>query len=263
MKKCFTINPMRTTEDFLEYEKLLSKGIFQGIEIFYPYTLSDSSKKTYTENVEKIHKKYPEVEVVMHLPYGRDNDLCDFTNYQKIVDRLKEGIIYTSQFKTKKLTLHLGAVKEEISREVYIEHIVPILRDLCNFSKTYKMAVMIENMPGKGELGFSPEEILTIIQKVNLPNLKFILDTGHAHVSGYENPLYIRTLKDYLYHMHFSDNDRSTDQHKRIGLGNIDFKEIFLELAKADYNELHCLEVIFNRPEELLDFAQDMDRVSR
>ena len=42
------------------------------------------------------------------------------------------------------------------------------------------MFVMIENMPGSGELWYSPKEILEIINEVNLDNLKFILDTGHA-----------------------------------------------------------------------------------
>ena len=122
------------------------------------------------------------------------------------------------------------------------------------------MNVMIENMPQDNELGYSPYEIKEIIDKVNLDNLKFILDTGHAHVSSYSNIEYIEVLKDKLYHMHFSDNNGSTDQHKRIGLGNIDFVEIFKKLHEINYDELHCMEVIFKKADELREFATDIEK---
>ena len=51
MKKCFTINPFRTTEDFRDYEKLLDDNIYQAIEIFFPYNLSEENQKIYFENV--------------------------------------------------------------------------------------------------------------------------------------------------------------------------------------------------------------------
>ena len=37
IKQCFTINQHRTTEEFNSYEELIKQGLFQGIEIFYPY----------------------------------------------------------------------------------------------------------------------------------------------------------------------------------------------------------------------------------
>ncbi|HNZ78196.1 MAG TPA: sugar phosphate isomerase/epimerase family protein [Bacilli bacterium] len=259
MKKCFTINPFRTDADFLEFDKILATNIFQGIEIFYPYSLPKEAQEKYRQNIEKLHRKYPHIEVVMHLPYGKENDLCNLDRFRETMQILQEGIVYTHQFQTKKLTLHLGYVDEKRERSFYLDHIVPILQQLCDYAQKYEMAVMIENMPGSAELGFSPEEILTIITKTARKNLKFILDTGHAHVSRYENPAYIQLLGPYLCHIHFSDNDQSGDQHKRMGLGNIDFKEVFYELNKIDYQELHCLEIIFHKPEEVLEFAMDMD----
>jgi sugar phosphate isomerase/epimerase len=259
MKKCFTINPFRTDTDFIEFDAILATNHFQGIEIFYPYPLSVDLQEKYRQNVMKLHQKYPHIEVVMHLPYGRENDLCNLEHYLETIKILKEGITYTSQFQTKKLTLHLGYIDSQKERSFYVNHIVPILQELCDYAQKYQMFVMIENMPGKAELGFSPEEVLEIITKTKRNNLKFILDTGHAHVSRYENSAYIQLLGPYLYHMHFSDNDQSGDQHKRMGLGNIDFNEVFQELNKIGYQELHCLEIIFQKPKEVLGFAEDMD----
>lgn len=259
MKKCFTINPFRTTEDFRDYEKLLDDNIYQAIEIFFPYNLSEENQKIYFENVKRIKEKF-DIEVVMHLPHGPENNLCDFLDYNKIIDRMEKGMDFTSHFNTRKLTLHLGQVDKTIAREKHIEHIVKVLKELCLYAKKCEMNVMIENMPQDNELGYSPYEIKEIIDKVNLDNLKFILDTGHAHVSSYSNIEYIEVLKDKLYHMHFSDNNGSTDQHKRIGLGNIDFVEIFKKLHEVNYDKLHCMEVIFEKADELREFATDIEK---
>lgn len=260
MKKCFTINPFRTTEDFLNYEKLLEKNIYQAIEIFFPYNLDQEKQKVYFENVKRIKEKYPYIEVVMHLPHGPSSNLCDFFGYNEIVSRMKAGMDFTSFFDTKKLTLHLGQVDKEIDRSKYVEHIILVLKDLCDYADKYQMNVMIENMPADHELGYSPLEIKEIIERTNKENLKFILDTGHAHVSSYSNEEYIELLKDYLYHMHFSDNCGQRDEHKRIGLGNIDFDKVFKKLSEVKYCELHCMEVIFKEAEELKEFANDLSK---
>lgn len=260
MKKCFTINPYRTTEDFKEYEKLIEDNVYQAIEIFYPYTLNEENYRTYFNNVLAIYKKYKNVEIVMHLPHGPLNNLCDFVNYERIVKIMKDGIDFCAPFNVKKLTLHLGQVDKNKSRTLYVDHIVKVLKDLCLYAKKYNMNVMIENMPTDDELGYSPSEIKEIINRVGETNLKFILDTGHANVSDYEIEEYIELLSDKLFHLHFSDNNGERDEHKRIGLGVIDFNKVFSSLKKIKYQELHCMEVIFKSSNDLLAYSKDFDK---
>jgi len=259
MKKCFTINPQRTTEEFLSYHQLFDENIYQAIEIFYPYNLDLERQKIYTNNISDIQSKYPRLEIVMHLPHGPKNDLCDLEKYDETLKILKDGIKYTSQFNTKKLTLHLGYVNNETSRDTYINHIVKVLKDLCRYADNFNMNIMIENMPGIKEMGYSPDEILQIIGQVNQSNLKFIFDTGHANVSEYNPTDYIYKLKDYLYHLHFNDNSGVKDQHIRLGLGNIDFSKIFKALKEINYQELYCMEVLYNNSEDLVLYSKDLD----
>ena len=258
MKKCFTINCMRKKEDFIGYNYLLENNIYQGIEIFYPYNCSEEQYSFYTSEIRKIHEKYPNVEVVMHLPHGPKNSLTDEACSESM-KMMKNAILYTKQFDTKKLTLHLGSVKKEKDRGLYIDEISVSLKELCDFAAEYGMCIMVENMPGNGELGFDPEELLAIFNKTDKANLKFILDTGHAYVSKYPLTEYVYKLKDYLYHMHFNDNNGERDEHKRMHLGTIDFKELFKALNDINYNELHCMEVIFKEYKELIDFSNDLD----
>lgn len=261
MKKCYTINCMRTKEDFIEYNKLISEGLFQGVELFYPYNVNEEQKNLYTNEVSKLLNNH-NLEVVLHLPHGGVNNLVnnDYSHNYEIIQRMKDASDYASKFNAKKLTLHLGCAFKECNRDQLLDQIVIVLRELCDYVKKYQMHIMIENMPGFGELGYSVEEIKDLIERVNCDNLKFILDTGHAHVSAYSIEEYIIKLQKYLYHIHFSDNDGSCDQHKPINQGNIDFISVFENLKQIGYKELHCLEIIFKTADDLRRYNQDIEK---
>ena len=49
IRKCFTVNPNRTKEEINSYEVLLEKGIYVGVEIFYPYQKSLEHIEMYKE----------------------------------------------------------------------------------------------------------------------------------------------------------------------------------------------------------------------
>lgn len=262
MKKAFTINCMRTNEDFIGYNELLKKGIYQGIEIFYPYNVSDEQTEFYTQSLKTLLCNNKNIEVVLHLPHGSQNSLLGENNEQ-VYQLMIDAIEYANKFNVKKLTLHLGMVNVKISRDKNIDKIIPILQKMCDYCLQYKMYIMIENMPSLAELGVSPKEILGIIRKVNRDNLKFILDTGHAFVSGYPLHEYVFELKKYLFHIHFNDNNGFKDEHKRMGLGKINFNELFQNLYEIGYNQLHCMEVIFKDYYELEFFAQDLEKFNR
>lgn len=244
---CFTINAQRSKEEILSYQSLLHDKTYQGIEIFYPYELSPAQQKAYQEGIYELLKENPEV--VLHLPFGKNNDLCDLNNYQNILERLQAAIFFGSLFKATKYTLHLGYVNNE--REVLIKHLVPLIRSLC---ETTDSLIMIENMPRDKEMGYSPLEIKQIIQMVNKANLRFIYDTGHGNVSSHSMEDYFCELSEYLAHTHLSDNLSLADEHKPIGYGTVDFLQ-FLKLTK-DYTGLYCLEILFQSVDDLKKNAQ-------
>lgn len=263
MKKCFTINCMRTREDFIDYDQIITDKIFQGVELFYPYNVDDDQTKLYTEEVTKLVNNHQELEVVLHLPHGGSNNLVtkEYAINDVIIQRMKDAITYASQFRVKKLTLHLGSAYQNYScdRQKLIDKVIEALNILCDYAKQYEMNVMVENMPRDVELGYSVDELEYIFQNSKKDNLKFILDTGHAHVSSYEVTDYIIRLSKYLYHMHFSDNHGSTDEHKPINTGTIDFVKVFTELNKINYNELHCLEILFNKASDQVGYAKTIE----
>ena len=44
---------------------------------------------------------------------------------------------------------------------------------------------------------------------------------------------YISLLGKYLYHIHYNDNCGSSDEHKRMGLGNVDFYGYTINVKKG------------------------------
>lgn len=255
IKKCFTINQHRTTEEFKTYEELIKNNIFQAIEIFYPYDKTLEQLETYKQNVLNLMKY--DIEVVLHLPHGFKSDLCNENEYEIVLQRMKDAIDFSKQFNVKKLTLHLGGFNnKELGRKYFIDKSIETVKELCDYC--YPQYLMIENMPGYNELGYSPDEIKEIIEKANKANLKFIIDFGHANVSDYNIDEYIYKLKDYLVHTHISDNDGTSDQHKPIGCGNIDYKKVYNLLNEVKYKELYCFEIIYKTSNDLVEYQKKL-----
>jgi len=259
MRKCFTINSSRTTDEIKTYYQLFDLNYYQAIEIFYPYSYGEARVEEYTKDIKELLNHFKNIEIVMHLPHGIKNNLCDLENYQKIITIMENAIDYANKLGIKKLTLHLGIVDVFIDRNIYLDHINNCLIHLCNYASNYKMNLMIENMPGISELGYSPTEILSIINRANQKNLKFILDTGHANISRYPINEYIDLLKDYLIHLHFSDNSGLRDEHARLGSGIIDFYKVIKLLKEINYQELYCLEIIYKDVDDLFANAKSLD----
>lgn len=249
----FTINHMRTSEEINSYKELIDNGLFQGIEIFYPYKLDKERFDLYTNNIHDLIKGR-DVEVVLHLPHGGEsNDLCK--DDPSVIQRFYDAIDYGRQFNVSKYTLHLGSSKYDDC----LNKAVSVLKKLCSYTDAY---INIENMPGTNEVGAKIEEIKYLIENTNMKNCKFIYDTGHGHVS-YNDTLkeieFLKTFKDHLMHMHICDCDGSRDSHSPIGEGNINFKELFSSIKP--YNELYCLEIIFKDSKDLIKYHSSLKKI--
>ncbi|MFA7126973.1 MAG: sugar phosphate isomerase/epimerase family protein [Bacilli bacterium] len=250
---CFTINQHRTLEEIRSFRPLLSQGIYQGIEIFYPFDTTPLHQEDYVQGVFELLEENPEV--VLHLPFGENNDLCHIPHANVLMERLSNGIRFGEQFKVNKYTLHLGYVSGQ-DRGMLCRHLIPLLQTLCDQTSAY---IMIENMPRETEMGFSPQEIKTLIEAVKRPNITFIFDTGHANVSGYTIQDYMDALYPKLMHMHLSDNRGQQDEHKPIGYGTVDFRGL-LQMTLS-YQQLYCLEILYQTVDDLWEYAHKFQQL--
>lgn len=267
IRKCFTINPARTIDDIKSYEdKLIKTKIFDGCEIFYPYLASHEQYENYIQGV-KSYLKYPNFEIVCHLPYGRENNLASYHNLDVILERLYKAIDFASMFNVKKLTLHPGELDGSLSREEATKLSIENVKKLSNYAKKYGMTIMIENLVGNQELCLTKEEMKTYLDSFDNHEVKLIFDCGHCNVTNgvKKSPIneFVIYLKDYLYHLHISDNNGQTDQHQKIGTGNIDFKSYLQTLKDLNYKGLYSFEVLFNDYRDLMNTANQLDDIAK
>jgi D-psicose/D-tagatose/L-ribulose 3-epimerase len=72
---------------------------------------------------------------------------------------------------------------------------------------------------------------------VDHPYCKMMYDTFHSHIEEKNTPGAIRALKDFLVHVHISENDRSTP-----GQGNVRWPENFDTLREIGYDNIMVVE---------------------
>jgi sugar phosphate isomerase/epimerase len=129
----------------------------------------------------------------------------------------------------------------ESNRKAALNNTVRSLRELVRYGRGMGIRVMMENMPDPGCMRL--REFAYIMEGV--PGLGAHIDTGHAFVEG-GMPMvsrYIRTFRERLEHLHFSDNMGEQDDHVGIGQGAMDYFRVMRLLRRIRYDKGISLEI--------------------
>jgi D-psicose/D-tagatose/L-ribulose 3-epimerase len=84
-------------------------------------------------------------------------------------------------------------------------------------------------------------------REVNHPRCRMMYDTFHSHIEEKNTPAAIRAAKDFIVHVHISENDRSTP-----GSGNVRWAETFDALHEIGYDGLMVIEAFGMSLERLI-----------
>jgi len=136
-------------------------------------------------------------------------------------------------------------------------------RELSDYAGENGVRLAVENMNdrigvglgGRRRFGAELDELLGLLEAVDSPVMGICLDTSHAHVQGYDQPLLIRTLGELLIALHVSDNDGAADRHWIPLQGSIDWPPIVAALKEIGFGGDFNLEIPGARrcPPEFLD----------
>lgn len=111
-------------------------------------------------------------------------------------------------------------------REKYLRSSLQSLTTLTEHATSHGVVPLIENL--SSGLCDRPEEVRYLLSR--LENSKFLLDIGHANISG--------TLEELLelnpQYFHFHDNDGEGDDHSPLGKGTIDPDKLFDRLMDCE-----------------------------
>lgn len=181
-------------------------------------------------------------------------------------DKLKRIVEITSQLQADCLVLHSGRIDgahksieaycnkyEEQVREHGVEKVIEISADNIRYAgeiaAKYNLNIALENLDRFEPLS-NIELLPELVDAVNLDNVGYCLDSGHAWCSGVDPVDWIKIMGDKLFTTHFHDNrgcpdwvkksdgfirPTGIDEHLPPGFGTISWLDVIKALIEIEY----------------------------
>jgi len=114
------------------------------------------------------------------------------------------------------------------------ENLKPV-KKFAELAGEYGLKAGLENGP--------VDIILEIIKTLDMPELGFTLDTGHAFMDDYDLRKCIQDAGEKLIHTHIADNFGISDDHLPPGMGLIQWQDVMKELKAVNYSGVQMVEL--------------------
>lgn len=165
---------------------------------------------------------------------------------------------------------------ERYDENEIVEYTYDYLAPEVEFAKKHGMKVAVENLfedlpsgykyfDGKSRFTSRVEDIIAVIERFNDPDVVCCWDFGHGAVSyGYDREASaLEKVAKYVGCTHVHDNNAGHDLHMLPFTGRIDWKRDMDVLARAGYDGVLSIELVYDRfPDELLPDWFDMNRAA-
>ncbi len=202
-----------------------------GIEFFYEFG------KDYYWN--EVLSDWGERSLSIHGPCVAINLAnTKYKNYLKVYEKT---FAYTQKCKAGFVVVHTNEALDG-DKELMQARVIRRLRQIIKLGDKYGVQVLIENvgLRTKNNVLFDLPEFMALFDI--FPQAGALLDTGHAHVNGWDIPAVVEALGERLKACHIHDNDGSGDAHLPIGQGNIEWKAYFAAVKKYAPEAVQVLE---------------------
>jgi sugar phosphate isomerase/epimerase len=189
------------------------------------------------------------------------------TSQAQVKMKMRENIDFCSQLQTEVLVVHPGRIAGrhedgasinnafEVEVNKYgIERIIDTVADnfktMGEYAAKFGIKLALENMGRFTPLG-SIDILPELVKKINLPNVGYCFDSGHAHAFGESMTEWIETAGDKLFATHLHDNkgklagielpgmfiesNKNYDEHSSPGVGTINWIALINSLRKINY----------------------------
>ncbi|TMV45023.1 sugar phosphate isomerase/epimerase [Paenibacillus mesophilus] len=103
---------------------------------------------------------------------------------------------------------------------------------LCRVAAPLGIKLAVENVGYHGSSLFSQDEYVSFVERLE-ETAVYLVDTGHAHINGWDIPALIRQTAPRLGCVHLHDNTGDADDHLPIGEGTIQWAPVWEALRDA------------------------------
>jgi sugar phosphate isomerase/epimerase len=223
------------------------------------------------------------VDIMATRPHLLPSDYEDFTKIKDLLASLKLKVSAITAFDGHP-QWHLTAANKK-HREDTVEHVklcielanvvgsrtvqvitgMPLIQDI-SFKKAWEYArenlKICADYAGKYGIFLALEgeennvvrtsqDILNMLEEVNNPNCKALLEVGHANMMATDDPVCaIETLKNKIVHCHIHDNKGVYDEHAVPGDGTVYWKGVLEKLKEIKYEGYLALELLVTNADE-------------
>ncbi|MEA3255606.1 MAG: sugar phosphate isomerase/epimerase family protein [Candidatus Altiarchaeota archaeon] len=208
---------------------------FECVEILcqnpmFPGWCTNKVKKTKKEIRDILSTL--DVGVSLHAPY-HDLNIASWNIGVKneAIKQVKTCIEVANYLESGIVVVHPGYVaSRKYRRNKTFDMMMESFREITKTAEDLDVKLCMENIASKPKaMGVHIQEIKRMVEEVNSENFKLTLDVAHVNTTGLTPKEYIEGLREYIFHVHISDNTGGND-HLPLGLGNIDFEEFLGDL---------------------------------
>lgn len=156
------------------------------------------------------------------------------------IEELRRAIPRMHRLGTKYIRI-MSYPNDNWSDDEWRKEVMRRLKELAQIAEDDGVVLVHENCDGWG--GQDPEKALEIIETVNSPNLKFLLDTGNRpHGEGTVWNVY-QKVKDYIVHVHIKDYEgEEGNRFVFPGEGDGQVEKIIRDLLSSGYESGFSIE---------------------
>lgn len=278
MKKGFHV-PLHLAPSTIETlgERLLASGLYQWVELKYPYDTLGSDPEPYHRAVRDLVERHrPGVSV--HVPTNYDLGHWSEALRRATIDQIRTvaryaadlgatimpihpGTIFTmdvpadTDHPIKKMIAEAGARKKERARRLTVEGLL----ELALPAEEAGITLALENVLLPQEVVYTAAELESLVAAVGSAAVGALFDCGHAHRCGLDSAAFVRDLAGRIVHVHINDNDGSCDLHMQLGEGTIDYPAFFSALEEVGYHGAVVVETIYRDADDLIESARLID----
>ena len=218
--KYHVIPNLNNISNYLELAKEYNLG-FEYNEFFMPDLLDNEDKavKTILE-YSSLNRKNDTLHGVFFdiVLDSMDKKIRDIS-----IDRVKSSLRVASMLKCKGVIFHTNYItwmKDENYKNRWVKYNKEAYLNLINEFKD--LEIYIENM-----FDLDPYLLRDLVKEINHERIGVCLDIAHANISKIDIKEWIKVLSPYIKHIHINNNDGVIDSHDELGIGSINYKEIY------------------------------------
>lgn len=210
-----------STCSFYKYRirKLMPLNADVGVEIFFEY----GSKEMWRSLMNNLNQGGKH-SFSIHAPFAFV-DIAEKCDEKRLFDTLRQAFDLYHEFNGEFYVLHTyGDEAARASGKACEYHRKLAEQRLFSFNEICKSEGVVlgaENLCSGTVPLFDQEQFLVLFR--NVPDMRCVLDVGHALVSGMDISALQKTLRNRICAYHLHDNDGKADLHLRLNQGICDW----------------------------------------